>query len=224
MDWGSIGHLVIVWAPAPIAAIFLGLLLTLGLDRLQLGARIGTVLVAMGAIAAFAMGANDVSNASGALVGTGTISPLEAGAVGGAAIALGVLTWGKPLLRRVAFEIVEVDRAMATAAQLVQAAVVLAAVAFGFFTSMNQALVGAMAGAGFARGRETVHLRDALLDPPGLGARPGAVDRGRLRVRAARSLNRREVGTDACTLAGLASSAWRRGRRHRGDLRISWRS
>jgi PiT family inorganic phosphate transporter len=47
---------------------------------------------------------------------------------------------------------------MATAAQLVQAGVVLAAVAFGFFTSMNQALVGAMAGAGFARGRETVHL------------------------------------------------------------------
>jgi inorganic phosphate transporter, PiT family len=159
VDWGSIGHLVIVWAAAPIAAIFLGLLLTLGLDRLHLGGRIGAVLVAMGAIAAFAMGANDVSNASGALVGTGTFSPLEAGAVGGAAIAVGVLTWGKPLLRRVAFEIVEVDRAMATAAQLVQAAVVLAAVAFGFFTSMNQALVGAMAGAGFARGRETVHLQ-----------------------------------------------------------------
>jgi PiT family inorganic phosphate transporter len=158
VDWSSIGHLVIVWAAAPIAAIFLGLLLTLGLDRLHLGERIGAVLVAMGAVAAFAMGANDVSNASGARVGTGTFSPLEAGAVGGAAIAVGVLTWGKPLLRRVAFEIVEVDRAMATAAQLVQASVVLAAVAFGFFTSMNQALVGAMAGAGFARGRETVHL------------------------------------------------------------------
>jgi PiT family inorganic phosphate transporter len=156
--WPSIGHLVAVWAAAPVAAILLGVLLTRGLDRLRLGARIGTALVAMGAAAAFAMGANDVSNASGALVGTGTFSPLAAGAVGGAGIALGVLTWGKPLLRRVAFEIVEVDRAMATAAQLVQAAVVLAAVAFGFFTSMNQALVGAMAGAGFARGRETVHL------------------------------------------------------------------
>src|SRR5215467_132306 len=158
VQWSAIGHLVIVWAAAPIAAIFLGLLLTLGLDRLKLGARIGTALVVMGAMAAFAMGANDVSNASGALVGTGTFSPLAAGAIGGAAIAVGVLTWGKPLLRRVAFEIVEVDRAMATAAQLVQAAVVLVAVAFGFFTSMNQALVGAMAGAGFARGRETVHL------------------------------------------------------------------
>ena len=156
--WNSIGHLVAVWAIAPVAAVFLGLLLTLGLDRLHLGGRIGAALVAMGAVAAFAMGANDVSNASGALVGTGIFSPLAAGAVGGAGIAVGVLTWGKPLLRRVAFEIVEVDRAMATAAQLVQAGVVLAAVAFGFFTSMNQALIGAMAGAGFARGRETVHL------------------------------------------------------------------
>jgi PiT family inorganic phosphate transporter len=156
--WRSIEHLVGVWAAAPCAAIVLGLLLTLALDRLPPGGRIGAALVAVGAVAAFAMGANDVSNASGALVGTGTFSPLAAGAVGGAGIAVGVLTWGKPLLRRVAFEIVEVDRAMATAAQLVQAGVVLAAVAFGFFTSMNQALVGAMAGAGFARGRETVHL------------------------------------------------------------------
>jgi PiT family inorganic phosphate transporter len=149
VTWRSIEHLVAVWAAAPVAAIALGLLLTL-------------TLVAVGACAAFAMGANDVSNASGALVGTGTFGPLAAGAVGGGGIALGVLTWGKPLLRRVAFEIVEVDRAMATAAQLVQAGVVLAAVAFGFFTSMNQALVGAMAGAGFARGRETVHLSTLL--------------------------------------------------------------
>jgi PiT family inorganic phosphate transporter len=156
--WSAIGHLVAVWAAAPMAAVLLGLLLTLGLDRLRPGERIGAALVAMGAAAAFAMGANDVSNASGALVGTGTFGPLAAGAVCGAAIAVGVLTWGKPLLRRVAFEIVDVDRAMATSAQLVQAGVVLAAVAFGFFTSMNQALVGAMAGAGFARGRETVHL------------------------------------------------------------------
>ncbi|MGH9056218.1 MAG: hypothetical protein ACRDYY_10225, partial [Acidimicrobiales bacterium] len=44
-----------------------------------------------------------------------------------------------------------------TAAQLVQAGVVLAAVGFGFFTSMNQALVGAMTGTAAARGRHTVH-------------------------------------------------------------------
>src|ERR1700755_2787225 len=48
VDWSSIGHLVVIWAVAPIAAIFLGLLLTLGLDRLHLGGRIGAALVAMG--------------------------------------------------------------------------------------------------------------------------------------------------------------------------------
>ncbi|HET8752496.1 MAG TPA: inorganic phosphate transporter [Gaiellaceae bacterium] len=163
--WSAIGHLAIVWVSAPVAAFLLGGVLTRGLDRLRLGGRTGTALVAVGAVAAFAMGANDVSNASGALVGSGTFGPLAAGAVGGAGIALGVLTWGKPLLRRVAFEIVDVDRSMATAAQLVQAAVVLAAVAFGFFTSMNQALVGAMAGAGLARGREVVHLETLLSIP-----------------------------------------------------------
>jgi len=48
---------------------------------------------------------------------------------------------------------------MAAAAQLVQAAVVLVAVAFGLFTSMNQALIGAMTGAAAARGRHTVQRR-----------------------------------------------------------------
>ena len=162
VTWGAIARLALVWASAPLAALALGAALTRGLDLLPLGGRTGAALVLMGAAAAVAMGANDVANASGALVGTGTLGPLAAGAVGGAGLALGVLTWGKPLLRRVAFEIVTVDRAMATAAQLVQAAVVLAAVAFGFFTSMNQALVGGMAGAGLARGRHTVHLPTLL--------------------------------------------------------------
>ena len=63
---------------------------------------------------------------------------------------------------------------MATAAQLVQACVVLAAVAFGFFTSMNQALVAAMAGSGFARGRETVHLQTLVGIVQGWLIGPGA--------------------------------------------------
>src|SRR5439155_21531603 len=122
--------------------------------------------------------ANDVANATGPLVGAGVLGVLAAGAVGGAGLAAGVLTWGRPLLQRVAFEIVKVDRAMATAAQLVQAGVILAAVAFGYFSSMNQALVGAMAGAGLARGRETVRpgmvlgiLRGWIVGPAlGIGA------------------------------------------------------
>ncbi|MBO0693480.1 MAG: anion permease [Acidimicrobiaceae bacterium] len=135
---------------------------------------LATSLVLVGALASFTMGSNDVANATGSLVGTHTLGPLAAGLVGGLGLAAGVLTWGRPLLQRVAFDIVSVDRPMATAAQLVQAAVVLSAVAFGFFTSMNQALVGAMAGAGMARGRHSVHARTLVGILRGWFIGPGA--------------------------------------------------
>ncbi|HEU4677003.1 MAG TPA: inorganic phosphate transporter [Motilibacteraceae bacterium] len=170
IHWAAIAALAVIWVCAPPAAALLGFALTRVLDlvpslrahtaaaaaRTAVGP-LAAGLVAVGALASFAMGGNDVANATGSLVGTGTFGPAVAGLVGGLGLAAGVLTWGRPLLTKVAFDLVTVDRPMATAAQLVQAAVVLAAVAFGFFTSMNQALIGAMTGAGAARGRHTVH-------------------------------------------------------------------
>jgi PiT family inorganic phosphate transporter len=135
---------------------------------------LATALIAVGALASFTMGSNDVANATGSLVGSHTFSPIVAGLVGGTGLAFGVLTWGRPLLKKVAFDIVTVDRPMATAAQLVQAGVVLAAVGFGFFTSMNQALVGAMTGAAAARGRHTVNTSTLLGILRGWIVGPGA--------------------------------------------------
>jgi PiT family inorganic phosphate transporter len=117
------------------------------------------LLLAVGIAASFAMGANDVSNATGALIMTDLFSLRVAGLLGGIAIAIGALTWGKRILQTVAFDVVHMDLTMASAAQGVQALVVLIAVTQGYFTSMNQALIGAMAGAGLARGSETVQRR-----------------------------------------------------------------
>jgi PiT family inorganic phosphate transporter len=191
--WHTIGLLAIIWVAAPLVAAGLGYALTLAFDQIPALRRAGTAvgnqgvaarehaggwlgagLVAVGLAASFTMGSNDVANATGSLVATHTFSTLAAGAVGGGGLALGVLTWGRPLLKRIAFDVVDLDRPMATAAQAVQAVVVLLAVGFGFFTSMNQALIGAMAGAGGARGRRVVHrasfvgiLRGWALGPAG---------------------------------------------------------
>lgn len=123
------------------------------------------------------MGSNDVANATGSLVATRMFSPLVAGVVGGGGLALGVPTWGRPLLRRVAFDIVKLDRPTVTAARAVQAVMVVTAVGFGLFTSMNQALIGAMAGASAARGRDTVNrpvrvgiVRGWVIGPGGIAA------------------------------------------------------
>jgi PiT family inorganic phosphate transporter len=115
-----------------------------------------TLLVLVGCAASFTLGANDVSNAVGVFAMVHLATTTLAGLVGGVAMALGALTWGQRILKRVAFDVVKTDLAMASAAQLVQALVVLAAVSQGLFTSMNQALIGAMTGTGLARGNKTI--------------------------------------------------------------------
>ena len=159
VHWRTIGTLAVIWVAAPPAAALIGYA---GGKTLGGVTRVGAGLVVVGCLASFAMGANDVALASGALVGPGVLGTRSAGLLCGVGIALGVLLTGRGLLNRVAFDIVQVDRVTATTAQLVQALVILVAVSFGYFTSMNQALVGAMAGAGSARGRQAVHTKNLV--------------------------------------------------------------
>ncbi len=165
INWRMVIGLAVLWVVAPFVACGLGYVFTKLFDAIPGFARSGTAgaiglaLVAVGGGASLTMGANDVSNATAVFLSTGFSGPLVAGLIGGIGLAVGVLTWGRPLLERVAFDVVKVDMPMATAAQFVQALVVLTAVFFGYFTSMNQALIGAMAGTGFARGRETIDTK-----------------------------------------------------------------
>ena len=176
--WENIEGLVGIWVAAPIGALGVGYLITRLLTRrpraqgatvsVELGgSQSAQLLVFMALAASFAMGANDVANATAVFVATGLTDVLLAGVIGGIALAVGVVTWGGRLLSTVASDIVTVDRPMAIAAQSAQAAVILTSVvALGAFTSMNQALIGGMAGAGLARGQRTIHwpvLRGILL-------------------------------------------------------------
>jgi inorganic phosphate transporter, PiT family len=183
--WATIEVLVALWATAPFAACALGFVLTRALDRWPARSSGGAgpavltrhaafALVGIGLAASFAMGANDVANASGAFVMTGLLGLAAAGLVGGVGMVLGVLTWGRPLLRRVAFDVVKLDARTAAASQLAQSIVILVSVSFGYFTSMNQALVGAMIGAGLARRGGTVHLRTVRAILAGWGAGPAS--------------------------------------------------
>jgi PiT family inorganic phosphate transporter len=150
VTWITIARLAITWALAPLAATLLGYAATKVLHR---SAAPPWGLVAVGIAASFVLGANDVANAVGvwSMVHVGSL--VLAGFAGGAAMAIGALTWGRRILERVAFQIVDLDRATATAAQGVQAVVVIIAVTQGFFTSVNQALIGAMSGAAVANRR-----------------------------------------------------------------------
>jgi PiT family inorganic phosphate transporter len=160
----TIWELIATWVLAPPLAALLGYVFTRLIDALVPEARmpkqhlvvLPRLLVVVGVAASFVLGANDVSNAVGVWSSINLTSLFIAGLAGGIAMATGALTWGQRILNRVAFDIVKMDLAMASAAQFVQALVVLLAVSQGLFTSMNQALVGAMFGTGLARGKQTV--------------------------------------------------------------------
>jgi len=169
VHWATIARLAVTWVLAPPAACLLGFLFTRLLDAvLPAGAAtipgahpdtfalLSRLLVLVGLAASFVLGANDVSNAVGVWTAVHVGDVVVAGLVGGLAMGIGALTWGQRILNRVAFDLVTMDRVMASAAQGVQALMVFLAVTQGLFTSMNQALVGAMAGTGLARGRQTV--------------------------------------------------------------------
>ncbi|MGI0156303.1 MAG: inorganic phosphate transporter, partial [Thermoplasmata archaeon] len=178
VHWGNIEGLIAIWVGAPVAALVVGFGITRALSRNRATPVPKTptpsgfggsaaLLVVLALAASFAMGANDVANATAVFVSTGLTGVLLAGVIGGVALAVGVLTWGGRLLSTVASDIVRVDRPMAIAAQSAQAVVILFSVVFlGAFTSMNQALIGGMAGAGLARGERTIHwptLRGILI-------------------------------------------------------------
>lgn len=91
-----------------------------------------------------------MSNAASSLVAAYLLSPRLAGLWGGLFMALGVLTWGRKLLKRIGRDILKLGVPLAATAQFSQAAVVTALNVLGYNASINQTIVGGLAGAGLA--------------------------------------------------------------------------
>ncbi|HEY0145319.1 MAG: inorganic phosphate transporter [Methylovirgula sp.] len=109
--------------------------------------------------AAYTLGANNTGNAVGVFYGLKLATPMKAGFAGGLVMALGALTWGRPILEKMGKGIVELGLDMGIGAKLAQSLTAHTAAICGYPTSMNQALIGGIAGASRARGRETLNRR-----------------------------------------------------------------
>ena len=122
-------------------------------------------LIVCGCYGAYAMGANNVVVTTGPFYQAGFFGdPTHAHAVmaatlGGIAMAVGALTYGKNVIRTVGKDITALDPFSALIAVLAHALLV------NFFTqlhvpvSSSQAIVGAVAGVGFVRGMNTVNAK-----------------------------------------------------------------
>jgi len=155
------GLLILAWIVGPLLAFGLGFLISrLGFRRVQgEGRLLRWFVIIVSVFSALTLGSNDVSNAVSSLAMLHLLTPRMAGFFGGAFMALGALTWGQRLLHRIGKEIVQVNVPLAAIAQLAQAVTISLINGLGYNASINQTIVGALAGAGNAVEGSTLDRR-----------------------------------------------------------------
>ncbi len=171
VDWSTFGRIVLSWVTSPLGALiiayFLYRFLTPLLQRKLFGlagfdqfVRGGLILI--GIWGAYALGANNVANVTGVFVGARVLSPILAGVIGGTSIAVGVLTYSRPVMETIGQKLVQIGTWPALLALAAQAAVLQLFTALGVPVSSSQAVVGAVVGIGLVKGVEAVNLRQVL--------------------------------------------------------------
>ena len=173
VQWGSFGTMVTCWVFTPIGAAVIALilypLLAWGLNAMRLGllARaivLKVAIVIAGAYGAYALGANNVGNVTGAFYGIEgyDYSVTTLALIGGGAIALGALTYSRNVMFTVGSKLVALDSFSALVAVLAEAATVHVFAMLRVPVSTSQAIVGAVLGIGLYKGVKTINGRTLM--------------------------------------------------------------
>ena len=165
INLGGLGKIVACWVGTPVGAVIISIplyymvaaiynKLNLNLFRSDSLLRFG--LIAAGSYGAYALGANNVANVTAVFVGAGLITIFFATLIGGASIALGILTFSKPVMETVGKKLVNLDPFSAFVVILAEAITVHIYTIIGVPVSTSQAVVGAVIGIGIVKGVNTV--------------------------------------------------------------------
>ena len=173
LNWGETTRIFLAWVLTPVATFLLAMALfrlgrffKVGKTMFRAGkpylpGRMIKLLVTItGCYMAFSWGANDVANATGILSGVLPFSPLLLAFAGGMVMGCGVLVWGKRVMMTIGKKITRLSPVTALTAEFVAAVVVHFFTIAGLPVSTTHAIVGAVGGVGFSRGKKAV---DSLL-------------------------------------------------------------
>lgn len=116
------------------------------------GKKIYILVIASAAFFAYSLGANNIGNAMGLVVGNGLMRPILAGFTGGIALAFGASTLGIKVMRTIGDRITALDATMAFSAQFSAAIIVYILALAGIPTSTTFAIVGGVVGVGLVKG------------------------------------------------------------------------
>lgn len=169
MDWAALVKVVVSWVSTPIGAMLLAIVFSRLLSLFFRHVRMGILtrdnllfsgLVVVGIYGSYALGANNVANVTGVFSGQiPGLSDTYLAAIGGAAIALGVVTFSRRVMMSVGSSLVTLNAQTAFIAVLSMAVTVHIFALIGVPVSTSQGIVGGVIGVGLMHGVHTVRFR-----------------------------------------------------------------
>jgi PiT family inorganic phosphate transporter len=168
LNVAGLGKVVVCWFATPVGGAVIAVLVykvlaalynRLKMDLFQSDIIVRLSLIAAGSYGAYALGANNVANVTAVFVGAGELTVFSAALVGGFSIALGILTFSRPVMKTVGRKLVRLDPFSALVVVLAEAIAVHIFTFVGVPVSTSQALVGAILGVGIVKGIKTVSKR-----------------------------------------------------------------
>ncbi len=167
VKWKVLLDIFICWIFTPIGAAALGYIFYRIsknifyriIPRRYIKFTMAVLIIISGCYVAYTWGANDVANATGVIVGAKILSSNLSIIIGGAAIVLGIVTWGYKVIETIGSEITHLLPIMAFSAQLASAINVHIYTLFGIPVSTSHSIVGAIFGVGLVKGVRVLNIR-----------------------------------------------------------------
>lgn len=167
LPMGKLTKVILCWIFTPLGAAVISFLLFMGLgylvNRIR-GLAVFTHLMRIGILvtgcfSAYALGSNNVANTTGAFVGAGLITPIEGALIGSISIGVGAITYSRGVMISVGRRISLLDPFSALVVVLAGAITVYLYTQIGVPVSTSQAVVGAVAAIGLAKGIRTINKK-----------------------------------------------------------------
>ena len=171
LNFGGLGKVVSCWVGTPIGAAVIAFFLYRWIGRLvnranlnifESDALLRLSLILAGIYGAYTLGANNVANVTAVFVGAGLISVFSAALIGGVSIALGIITYSRPVMETVGKKLVRLDPFSALIVVLSLAMSVHIFTFIGVPVSTSQGVIGAVLGIGIVKGANTINRRTLL--------------------------------------------------------------
>jgi len=168
INFNGLGKVLACWVGTPIGAALAAIILyylvgwiynRMSLNPFQSDALLRILLIAAGSYGAYALGANNVANVTAVFVGASIVDVSQAALIGGASIALGILTYSRPVMETVGRKLIRLDPFSALVAVLSLSVTMHFYTLVGVPVSSSQAIIGGVLGIGLVKGVNTVNRR-----------------------------------------------------------------